>query len=811
VAQTSQILEVLRDKLISNAEERWRTLTKHSLDQIMFLDPEGTILFYNRSHPMLESEADLLGQTLFDHLSEHDAELFNKAFEKVLASSQPDQIEIHHRNRDAEESVFETRIYPVIENDKVIAVITDTRNITKQYMQQDSLERSHALLHTVIDNLPVIIWAIDDKGIITLSVGKGLEALGYEDGQVVGESIFDVYKNHPDIIDDAEKALNGEAVQATVRIRQHTYQVTYNPVLNNSGEVSSVIGVANDITRLEQVETQLQIISAALETSTDVVMITRADGTVEYVNPAFEATTGYSQNEVIGHNPRLLKSGKQDQTFYQGMWDTLLKGENFSDVFINIRKDGSTYYEEKTITPVRTHNREITHFISTGKDISDRMRTQERLDYMAHHDALTKLPNRTLFLDRLRQAMARAHWHNRVIAVIFMNLDNFKNINDSYGEDVGDTLLVQLTQRLSSSVRIGDTIARFGGDEFAILLDDVAAEKDVSQLAKKILDTFAKPFSIRQHEILLTASVGVSIFPSDGDDSETLLRNAGVAMYRAKHLGKNNYQFFSNEMSARAFERLTLENSLRHALKRGEFYLDYQPQIDSRTQKVTAVEALLRWQHPDYGVVSPTDFVPILEESGLIVTVGDWVLRTACEQAVEWHQQGYESLRMCVNLSSRQFNNPDFIQSFHSIISETGIEPERLELELTETLLMRNASKTVSALNTLSHVGVQIAVDDFGTGYSSLNYLRRFPIATLKIDRSFVQDVIEDSDDAAIATAIIVMAQSLNLNVVAEGVETEEQLEFLTSRHCYEIQGNFYSGPLNVSGVSSLLAKTSKK
>jgi len=811
MGQTTHILDALRNKLISDAEARWRTLTENSLNQIMFLDPEGTILFSNRPLPILDSELDLVGKSLYEHVSEAHAKEFLQAFESVFNSGKAEQLELKHVSLDNENIVIETRIYPVKENNAVIALITDSRDITEQYLQQESMEKSHALLNTVISHSPVIIWSADNRGIFTLSEGKGLEELGYSAGEVVGQSVFDIYKDFPQIISDAERALNGEEVQSIVRIRTHTYQSNYSPILNEKGEVSSVIGVANDITRSVQAETQMLIISAALEQTTDVVMVTKADGAIEYVNPAFEAITGYSQDEVIGQSPRFLKSGKQEQEFYQGMWETLLKGENFSDVFINKRKDGSNYYEEKTITPVQTQGDEITHFISTGRDISERMRTQERLHYMAHHDALTKLPNRTLFLDRLRQAMARAHWHNRLIAVIFMDLDSFKDVNDSLGHNLGDMLLVQVTQRLSNSVRTGDTVARFGGDEFAILLDDVASEKDVAQLAKKILDTMAPAFMIQNHEVLTTASIGVSIFPADGDDPETLLRNADVAMYRAKHLGRNNYQFFSNEMSARAFERLTMENSLRHALKRGEFFLDYQPQIDSRTGDMTGVEALLRWQHPDLGVVSPGDFVPILEETGLIVGVGGWALKAACQQGVEWHQQGYDSLKICVNLSSRQFNDPDFIQSFQNIITETGIKPERLELELTESMLMRNASKTISALNTLSHIGVQIAVDDFGTGYSSLNYLRRFPITTLKIDRSFVQDVLDDTDDAAITSAIIVMAQSLNLNVVAEGVESEDQLNFLKERHCYEIQGHYYSGPVGVSELGDMLKNTQQK
>jgi diguanylate cyclase (GGDEF)-like protein len=405
--------------------------------------------------------------------------------------------------------------------------------------------------------------------------------------------------------------------------------------------------------------------------------------------------------------------------------------------------------------------------------------------------------------------MARARWHNRLVAVMFIDLDRFKNINDTLGHNIGDQLLIQLTQRLDKTIRAGDTIARFGGDEFAVLLDDIASEKDVSHLAKKLLDTLAPVFHIEQHEFFITASIGVSIFPNDGDDSDTLLRNADVAMYRAKDMGRNNYQFYSNEMSARAFERLTLENSLRHALKREEFFLLYQPQVSVKDKKIIGVEALLRWQHPDLGVVSPTEFVPLLEETGLIVDVGDWVLRTACEQARQWHNAGFDFLKVSVNLSVRQFNNPDFNKSFHEILEQYQISPETLELELTESMLMRNASRTISTLNSLNQLGVRFAVDDFGTGYSSLNYLRRFPISTLKIDRSFIRDVVSDQDDAAITSAIIVMAQRLNLNVIAEGVETEAQLELLRTLNCDQVQGYLFSTPVPACSIEKLLSKQS--
>jgi len=658
---------------------------------------------------------------------------------------------------------------------------------------------------------PIIIWAVDQAGIFTLSEGKALEQLHLKPGEVVGKSVFDVYRDFPEIIRDVRNALGGNTVTNIVRVANRYYHSTYNPVYDKHGQVNGVIGVSNDITESHLIEQKMRIFSSALEQTADLVMITDKQGVVEYVNPAFEETTGFSRQEIIGKTPRILRSGKHDQDFYQRLWDTILRGEVFNEVLINARKDGSIYYEEKTISPIKDNGGVISHFVSTGKNISERMRVQERLHYMAHHDSLTKLPNRNLFMDRLRQAMARARWHKRLIAVMFLDLDHFKSINDSLGHIIGDQLLIQLTQRFSSGVRAGDTIARLGGDEFAILLDDIASEKDISQLAKKLLDTMISPFAIQGHELFMTASIGVSIFPNDAEDPETLLRNADVAMYRAKDMGRNNYQFYSNEMSARAFERLTMENSLRHALKREEFFLLYQPQVEIRSRRIVGVEALLRWQHPELGLVLPSDFIPLLEETGFIVEVGDWVLHHALKQAVNWHHAGFDFLKVSINLSSRQFNNPDFISMLQSLVMNAGLEPQNIELELTESMLMRSASKTISALNSISQFGISIAVDDFGTGYSSLNYLRRFPISTLKIDSSFIRDVIKDEDDRAIATAIIVMAQCLNLIVIAEGVETEEQSAFLQSLDCSQIQGNIFSPPVSADEISRMLNEQERR
>lgn len=677
-------------------------------------------------------------------------------------------------------------------------------SLTTQQLQADQ-ERLRTLLNLVFTHAPIILWVLDKQGVYTLCEGKGLLELGMDPGKMLGRSVFDVCKDYPQIIHCTQQALANEAVTSVLTVKDHIFHTHYQPLTNADGKVTGLVGVAYDISDVQNTLSQMHILSSALEQTADLVMITNRYGVIEYVNPAFEQVTGYFRQEILQKTPAMLDSGKHDRSFFKNLWDTILGGDPFSEVFINKRKDGTLFFEEKTITPIRNTQGEIAHFVATGKDVSDRMRTQERMQFMAHHDALTKLPNRALFMDRLRQAMARSQWHKRLVAVIMLDLDRFQDFNLQHGQQIGDQLLQQLSRRFTDNVRSGDTVARLGSDEFAILLEDMTSEKDVSQLTKKLLDTLVPPVVINNQEFTLTASIGVSLFPNDGEDAETLLRYADVALYRAKNMGRNTYHFYSTEMSARAFERLSLENSLRQALTRQEFFLQYQPQVDIRSNTIVGVEALLRWQHPELGVVTPTDFVPLLEETGLIIPVGVWVLREACQQARQWQQAGLTSVTMSVNLSGRQFNNPDFFTNIHAIIADTGINPAQLELELTESMLMRNASKTISALHTLHHLGVSIAVDDFGTGYSSLNYLRRFPISTLKIDRSFIRDVADDTDDAAIATAIIVMGHSLNLRVIAEGVENEAQRELLHSRGCYLMQGNLLGAAMPADELTKLL------
>jgi diguanylate cyclase (GGDEF)-like protein/PAS domain S-box-containing protein len=438
-----------------------------------------------------------------------------------------------------------------------------------------------------------------------------------------------------------------------------------------------------------------------------------------------------------------------------------------------------------------------------------RKEAESNLTFFANHDALTGLPNRAMFNERLAQALARAHRYNKMAAVLFIDLDRFKIINDTLGHDAGDRLLKQLAERLRECLREGDTVGRQGGDEFVVLIEDVTDPNQVTGVAQKMLETIAQPYRIAGQEFHVTASIGISICPDDGRDQHALLKNADIAMYRAKERGKNNYQFYSAQMNLHSFERLALETSLRHAVERSEFLLHYQPKVNIRSGRITGVEALVRWQHPELGMVSPAQFIPLAEETGLIVQIGEWVLRTACSQARGWLDQGLPNISVAVNLSARQFARDDLAASIMNVVRETGMDPRWLELEITESTVMHNPDLAAEVLRQLKDVGVRVAIDDFGTGYSSLGYLKRFPIDSVKVDRSFILDIPDDKDDVAITCAVIAMAHSLRLKVVAEGVETAEQYGFLRDQDCDEIQGYYFSPPVEAASLARLLARSS--
>ena len=448
------------------------------------------------------------------------------------------------------------------------------------------------------------------------------------------------------------------------------------------------------------------------------------------------------------------------------------------------------------------------HAAMLEEEIAERSRAEETIRQMAYYDSLTGLPNRRLFNDRLHQALALAHRQGRLLAVMFLDLDRFKLINDTLGHGVGDQLLRAVARRLRESCRReGDTVARQGGDEFIIALPVISHVKDAVKVAQKIIASFHKPFVISGHELFVTTSIGVSVFPHDGQDADSLVKNADFAMYRAKEQGRNNCQLYTPEMNSKAFERLSLENSLRKALEREEFILHYQPKVNVEHGHIACMEALVRWQHPTLGLVPPARFIPLAEETGLIVPLGEWVLRTACRQNRLWQEAGYPPMQIAVNLSPRQLKQGGLVETVRTALAESGLDPRWLVLEVTESIMMDSAESTIETFRCLERMGVQIAIDDFGTGYSSLNYLKKFPVHTLKIDRSFIREITTNPDDEAIASAVITMAKGLNLRVVAEGVETVEQLEVLRSLNCRYMQGHLFSKPAPAEQFAPILGK----
>jgi diguanylate cyclase (GGDEF)-like protein len=442
-----------------------------------------------------------------------------------------------------------------------------------------------------------------------------------------------------------------------------------------------------------------------------------------------------------------------------------------------------------------------------GKEITERKVDEERIQFLANHDALTALPNRVMFTEVLNIAIENARRYHRNFAVLFIDLDRFKIINDTLGHEAGDKLLQEMGKRLTQTVRSSDVVARLGGDEFVILVQEVSESKQVATVARKILAAVVQPMIMQGQECRVTASVGICMYPADAQDEQALMKNADIAMYRAKEDGKNNYKFYSQEINVHSFERMALESSLRRGLERNEFLLHYQAKLDLNTGRITGVEALVRWQHPDLGMVPPAQFIPLAEETGLIVPLGRWVLNTACAQNVAWQKQGLPALSMAVNLSARQFADDDLVDDIKQALAVTGIAPELLELELTESMVIQNTERASKVLADIKKLGVRLAIDDFGVGYSSLSHLKRFPIDTLKVDRSFIRDIPQDPEDRAITEAIIAMGKSLKLTVVAEGVETLDQQNFLRDHDCDEMQGFYFSKPITSDQFADLLRK----
>ncbi len=558
-------------------------------------------------------------------------------------------------------------------------------------------------------------------------------------------------------------------------------------------------------TALADSNAELRQAATVYETTQEGIVIRDAASRVVAVNPAFTRITGYAREEFLGQAPQSLRAGRHDAQFQQALDQAIERHGHWQGELWNRRKNGEEFPAWASISAIKDEAGRVSHYAEVFADITALKASEARLDDLAHHDPLTGLPNRLLLDARTKHALSRASRHGNKLAVLFIDLDRFKNVNDTLGHPAGDVLLQQVAQRIAACVREQDTVSRLGGDEFTVLLEEVEAVANVGLVARKILGALSEKIVLFGHEVFISGSIGISLYPDDGTDIATLFKHADSALYRAKEQGRDNYQFYTRELTLQAEMRLEVENDLRQALAAEQFELYYQPQVDLHSGRIDGMEALLRWRHPRRGLLLPAEFIPLAEETGLIIPLGAWVLATACAQAKAWLDAGLDMVPVAVNLSPRQFRQKDLVQTVAATLAATGLPAAYLELEITEGLAMYDVEESIAVLHRLKALGTHIAIDDFGTGYSSLSYLKRFPIDRIKIDLSFVRNITTDPDDAAISEAIIAMSHSLSHTVIAEGVETTAQREFLTARHCDQMQGYHYSRPAPAADMERML------
>ncbi|MFM0020310.1 sensor domain-containing protein [Paraburkholderia azotifigens] len=724
----------------------------------------------------------------------------------------------HHRRKDGSQISADISYHAMTFMGRpALFVLAD--DVTEQINAEAEAQRSNQMLETVIDNIPQrIFWKDKELRYLGCNMAFARDAgLAYPE-QVIGKRDEDMpWRAFADELRGQDTEVMASGVpkmnyETDILIDGvHRTTVTSKlPFTDSDGRVIGVLGSYTDITERKRADLALRLQSRALDASVNAILITapsKEGNLIEYVNPAFKRITGYDPQEVIGQDCRLLQRDDRDQEGIVGIRQALAANREVSAVLRNYRKDGALFWNQLYIAPVPDADGQTTHHIAVINDVTALIRYQEQLEYQANYDSLTRLPNRNLLRDRLQHALIVAQRHHKGVAVVFIDLDGFKNVNDSLGHSVGDRLLSVVADRLARCARASDTVARHGGDEFVIVMTDTVDEQSLIAWMERVRASISEPVWLDGTELYVGCSMGASLFPQDGDDAETLMKKADLAMYRAKDMGRNTFQFYQPEMNVSAGARLNLERRLRRALRDNEFLLHYQPQVDIETGQVVGMEALVRWSDPEVGLIPPSQFIPVAEESGLIGPLSEWVLREACRQNKAWQDEGLPAARVSVNLSARQFQQRDIAKLVMQVLEETGLDPQYLELELTESTIMRNAEEAVSMLNELHALGIGLAIDDFGTGYSSLSYLKRFPVDRLKIDRSFVSDIGESSDDETITSAIIALAHSLNLQVIAEGVETSTQLDFLKERACDEMQGYFFAKPMPHDAIPGMLQR----
>ncbi len=809
------------EKVLRESEEKFRSLAEQSPNMI-FINKKGRIVYANETcEEIMGYKREEFYSPDFDFLctiSPESIDLVKESLKRHMKGENLGPYECILITKEGKklEVINSTRLMEYEGESAILGIITD---ITEHKRILEGLSKSKAEFEIMFNAIPDAVIFADTNRCIIKNNPAVHRMFGYTDDELIGNTTEMLYANPEEFKKQSRHRYHLGATEQDlyeVRYKRKDGTMFYSETLgtqvkNSKGNTIGFIALFRDISERKQVEARIrkseQKLSLHVQQTPLAVIEWNLNWEVVEWNPAAEKIFGYTAKEIVGKHSSILLVQANGITVeaVNEVWDSLItqKGGTRS-TNENLTKDGQVIFCEWYNTPLVDNDGTVIGVASLVQDITQTKLTEEKLNYLAYHDSLTDLPNRLLFKDRLKQTISLAKRRKEhLFALLFFDLDRFKVINDTLGHSMGDLLLQAVGERLNKNLREGDTISRLGGDEFTVVLSDVEQINEIVKVAQKILRDLSKAFTIKGQELFLSGSIGIACYPDDGKDLETLLKHADIAMYQAKAQGGNNFQFFSKSMGNISLIQMKLETRFRQAMKKDEFILLYQPQIDIKTRQVAGMEVLSYWEHAD-GLISPGEFIPMAEETGLIIPFGEWVLRQACIQNKIWQDNGYTPVPVAVNLSARQFQQSNLLGLIDHTLDETGLDPNYLELELTESMLM-DVDKTTFLLKKLKDRGIRISIDDFGTGYSSLNYLKRFPIDTLKIDQSFVQDIVVDQDDAAITEAIIAMGHGLRLEVVAEGVETKEQLSILQEHQCDKVQGYYFSRPVTAEVFTDFL------
>ncbi|MDD5390045.1 MAG: PAS domain S-box protein [Gallionellaceae bacterium] len=811
VSERQRTQQTLRER-----EERINLLLDSMAEGIYGVDTRGDCTFVNPAGLRLlgyERAEDLLGRHIHEliHHSHGDGTPYPagecrayRAYVEEQGIHVEDEVFWRH---DGTAFPVEYWSYPMRRDGQVVGSVVTFLDISERRQGEERLYAARQMLQHVINTVPhFVFWKDRDSRYLGCNeafahlgdMARPEDLIGRNDFEMPWNKFADLYRRDDVQVMETQTA-KYNIVEPMALENGHTtwLETSKVPLRDSQGQVIGVLGVFQDITARREAEERLRQSAKVFESTTDGVSITDPAGNMIAINRAFTEITGYTEAEALGRNPRILKSGRQDKAFYQALWNSIAQTGSWSGELWNRRKNGEVYPEWLTISGVTDEAGNLTNYVGVFSDISQIKQSEAERERLAHFDPLTGLPNRLLFNARLDHAIQRAERDNSLLTLLFIDLDRFKNINDALGHPAGDRVLQDVARRLSHCGRSEDTVSRLGGDEFAMALEGQGSATLASGMADKLLATLTLPFDLDGQAVFVGASIGISIYPTDGKDAATLLKNADAAMHQSKDDGRNTFRFYNAAMTRAARERLTLETNLRRAIEQQEFLVYYQPQVDVSSGAILGVEALVRWDHPASGLIAPDRFIPLAEETGLIVPLGEWVLFTACAQARAWLDDAdLPTLSVAVNLSPRQFRQHNLAAHVRSVLDACGLPAALLELEITESAIMENPGQAIATLQALKDLGITISIDDFGTGYSSLAHLKRFPIDKLKIDQSFMRDIPQDHSDMEIAATIIAMARNLHLKVLAEGVETEEQLAFLQIHGCDSYQGYLCSRPV---------------